>query len=48
MLYSPANERNSFDAMLKNYKNDTNIMITQYLAVDRITGKHKKIEYEEI
>lgn len=48
MLYSPANERNSFDAMLKNYKNDTDIMITQYLAVDRTTGKHKKIEYEEI
>lgn len=48
MLYSPANERNSFDAMLKNYKINTEAMITRYLAVDRETGKPKRIEYEDI
>lgn len=48
MIYSPANERKTFDDMLMNYKKDIEAKITQYLSVDRLTGKPKRIEYEEI
>ncbi len=48
MIYSPANERNSFQNMLNEYKTDIEAKITQYLSVDRETGRPKRIEYEEI
>lgn len=48
MIYSPANERKTFDDMLSNYKKDIEAKITQYLSVDRTTGKPKRIEYEDI
>lgn len=48
MIYSPANERNSFENMIDKYKLDIEAKITQYLSIDRETGKPKRIEYEEV
>lgn len=45
-LFSPANERKTFESLLNWYKGKTDILISNYAARDRLTGKRKMIVYE--
>ena len=45
-LFSPANERRTFESLLSWYKERTDTLITNYAARDRITNKRKAINYE--
>ena len=45
-LFSPAADRKTFDEMLKRYESKTDMMISQYIARDRETGKRRTIQYE--
>ena len=45
-LFSPANERRTFESLLSWYKERTDTLITNYAARDRITNKRKTINYE--
>lgn len=47
MLFSPANERKTFVEMVDKKKREVDILISNYRAVDRITGKLKTINYDE-
>jgi hypothetical protein len=43
--HSPANERNSYMAMITTIKSENITKISQYASTDRITGKPKKIDF---
>jgi hypothetical protein len=45
-LFSPANERKTFEDLLNWYKNKTEVLISNYAARDRLTNKRKTILYE--
>ena len=45
-LFSPANERKTFESLLDWYKNKTDVLISNYVARDRLTGKRRTIDYE--
>ena len=45
-LFSPANERKTFESLLDWYKNKTDVLISNYAARDRLTGKRRTIDYE--
>jgi len=45
-LFSPANERKTFESLLNWYKNKTEILITNYAARDRLSGQRRTINYE--
>lgn len=45
-LFSPANERKTFESLINWYKDKTDVLITQYAARDRLTNQRKTIEYE--
>lgn len=42
-MYSPANERKTYIAMVKQYEDDLKVEISEYVIVDRLTGKFKQI-----
>lgn len=44
-LFSPANDRKTFESLLNWYKNKTDVLISNYAARDRLTNKRKPIEY---
>lgn len=46
-LFSPANDRKTFESLLNWYKNKTDILISNYAARDRLTNKRKTIGYDE-
>lgn len=45
-LFSPANERKTFESLLNWYKNKTDVLISHYAARDRLTGQRRTINYE--
>lgn len=45
--FSPASERRTFTDMLKNIKNENIVKISQYVSVNRLTGKKKLIDYTQ-
>lgn len=45
-IFSPANERKTFENLLDWYKKQTDVLISNYAAKDRITGNRKMITYE--
>lgn len=45
-IFSPANERKTFEDLVNSYKDKTDVLISNYAARDRITGKRKTIQYE--
>lgn len=45
VLFSPANDRKTFMDMYKDYKNSNELLIRDYTAKDRFTGKLKTILY---
>lgn len=47
MLFSPANERKTFLEMVNSKKKEVDILISNYRAVDRLTGKLKTINYDD-
>lgn len=46
-LFSPANDRKTFESLINWYKNKTDILISNYAARDRLTNKRKTIGYDE-
>ena len=42
-MYSPANERKTYIAMVKQYEDDLKVEISEYVIVDRLTGQFKQI-----
>ena len=42
-LFSPANDRKTFESLINWYKNKTDILISTYAARDRLTNKRKTI-----
>jgi hypothetical protein len=46
--FSPANERDSFLEMFKNMHNENILEIKDYVSKDRITGKPKTLNYNDI
>ena len=46
-LFSPANERKTFESLISWYKNKTDILISNYAARDRLTNKRKTIGYDK-
>lgn len=46
-LFSPANDRKTFESLLNWYKNKTDILISNYAARDRLTNQRKAIGYDE-
>jgi len=42
-MYSPANERKTFMAMVQQYEDNLKIEITEYAMLDRITGQYVQI-----
>lgn len=45
-LFSPANDRKTFESLLDWYKSKTDVLISNYAARDRLTNKRKSIEYD--
>lgn len=45
-LFSPANDRKTFESLLNWYKSKTDVLISNYAARDRLTNKRKSIEYD--
>lgn len=45
-LFSPANERKTFENLINWYKERTDTLITNYAARDRLTNQRKTIDYE--
>lgn len=46
-LFSPANDRKTFESLINWYKNKTDILISNYAARDRLTNKRKTIGYDK-
>mgnify|MGYP004546798447 FL=1 len=46
-LFSPANDRKTFESLLDWYKSKTDVLISNYAARDRLTNKRKSIEYDK-
>lgn len=42
-IYSPANERKTFNDMVKAFEDELKIEISEYCMIDRITGQFKQI-----
>ena len=42
-MYSPANERKTYIAMVKQYEDDLKVEISEYAIIDRLTGQFKQI-----
>ena len=45
--FSPASERSSYVNMVKEIKQENDVRISQYIAMDRLTGKPKTIDYSK-
>lgn len=43
--FSPANERNSFLSLVEKVRHENDITISQYVSKDRLTGKHKELDF---
>lgn len=44
-VFSPANERNSYMALMKDLELKVNVAIDKYASRDRLTGKRKSIDF---
>lgn len=47
-VFSPANERASFQNMYESIKNSNDVLIDHYLSIDRKTGNIKTLDYSSI
>lgn len=47
-VFSPANERASFNNMYQNIKNSVDTLIDHYLSINRETGNSKTLDYSSI
>lgn len=45
--FSPANERTSFENMLKTIREENDIALSHYASTDRLTGKKKTIDHSQ-
>ena len=47
-VFSPANERASFQSMYERIKNDNEVLIDHYMSIDRKTGHIKTLDYSSV
>lgn len=48
LLHAPSNERKTFMDMYKSIQNDNLVLIDNYNSRDRLTGKRKMIDYNQL